>query len=295
MMLSVYVSAQAQEDKSSENNKTQVSEVYVQPGMYFGQSPTLTLDDYKTLAPGSTLLTNDFSTYDSHDNYGVTGNFAFAMAVGITFKNKNGDAPKRNPVLRIGVTYNSVSLDGLSYSKEERFAHDTLTSSQTGEMFFIDSIAYSGYNMNHKYDQLSVDASVLFRTNPEARWHLFGGIGATVGMSLISKTEISFYESNSIEDVEKDYDSYGGKFNKYHDDYNVDGITETYRNDNVYGFSGYVPMGVDFRISNKNEFFKNVHLYYEVRPKVSYTMVPELRSELSAGFQQGLGVKITWL
>jgi hypothetical protein len=295
LMLSVYGSVQAQENKSSDENKTQVSEIYVQPGLYVGQSPTLTLDDYKMLAPGSSLLNQDLSGYNSSNNYGVTGSFALAMAVGITFKDKNGTTAKKNPVLRVGITYNSVSFDDLSYSKSESFAHDTLTSSQTGEMYFIDSTVYSGYNMNHKYDQLSVDASLLFRTDPTARWHLFGGVGATAGISLISKTEISYYESNSIDQINGNYDTYGGKFSKYHNDYYGDKDTETFRNENVYGFSGYIPIGVDFRISNKNEFFKNVHLYYEVRPKVSFNTVPELRTNVTAGFQQGIGVKVTWL
>lgn len=116
------------------------------------------------------------------------------VLVGLQFSNKEKTMYKSNPLLRLGFTYSSgTNLMGGSF-KEDRIPFDTLTSSQTGQTAFIDSINTQGYNMNYRSEQLRFDGSIIFRTNPEARWSLFTGIGITAGISINARTDI--YYSN---------------------------------------------------------------------------------------------------
>jgi hypothetical protein len=61
-----------------------------------------------------------------------------------------------------------------------------------------------------------------------------------------------------------------------------------------YDFGAYLPLGVDFRIGNKRDFWKRIHLFYEARPSINMTAIPELRTITNASIFHGLGVKVKW-
>ena len=73
-----------------------------------------------------------------------------------------------------------------------------------------------------------------------------------------------------------------------------DHYTESANNENVIVFNAYIPLGVGFRISNNHEIFKHMHLFYEIRPSVHVTSVPELRTFTNPAIQHGIGVKVQW-
>jgi hypothetical protein len=74
----------------------------------------------------------------------------------------------------------------------------------------------------------------------------------------------------------------------------VEAQQELYSLKTVIGGSVYLPAGVDFRIGKRREFWKPVHLFYEIRPQVLYTNIPELGSSLRGGIQQGFGIRVKW-
>src|SRR5690606_33840629 len=132
--------------------------------------------------------------------------------------------------------------------------YDTLTSSQTGQVVYIDSVYTQNYSMDYVSEQLRLDGSVIFRTNPEGRWSLYAGIGFTVGLSVNATTEIYYSKYGRIEtrypngQTSHSYQYYypGSYISK----------TETFRNKTNFSVSPYIPMGVDFRIGKKREFWK---------------------------------------
>lgn len=53
-------------------------------------------------------------------------------------------------------------------------------------------------------------------------------------------------------------------------------------------------MGVDFRLGKNKEFWKKLHLVYELRPGINMVSVPELRTFATASIQQGLALRVVF-
>jgi hypothetical protein len=278
-----------QEEQTKTLNKISISEIYVQTGIYSGHSSMGTLTDFKLLAPQSILLNRDFSDYSSSNGLILNNNTMFSVVLGIQFSDKQNTSYKKNPLLRLGVTYFSgTTLTGNLY-KENTKTYDTLTSTNTGQTVYMDSIIRKNLGMNYSSEQLRFDGSLIFRTNPEARWSLFTGIGVTAGFSFNAYSEIYFSHTNSIEARFPN-----GNSSTYYSHFGNDWETEKFRNKNNLAFSTYIPMGIDFRIGKKSEFWKQIHLFYEFRPGINMTSIPELRTFTNATIQNVLGLKVSW-
>ena len=210
--------------------------------------------------------------------------------LGLQFSDKQKSAYKANPLLRLGISYFSGTSITSAFYKEERFPYDTLTSSQTGQVIYIDSINSKSYSMNYSSEQLRLDASLIFRTNPEARWSLFAGIGVNAGLSINASTDIYFnrYESSDTRFINGNGSSPYGYSNT------DNSKSENFKNKSNFGLSTYIPMGVDFRIGKKKEFWKRTHLFYELRPGVNITSIPELRTITNSSIQHGIGLRVSW-
>ena len=278
----------AQTDSSGVAQRMKITNVYVPLGFAFHTHRVSTLSDFQKLAPESILLDSNFNGYSSSQNsFTDNGGFVFSTLVGINFLNHSKTSYKTNPQLRVGVSYrNGMSLSR-SLRKETNTPYDTLTSSQTGEMIFIDSVTTDNYYMNYHNEQLRVHLSLIFRTNPKARWSLYGGAGLTAGISFNSQTEINYSHLNSTR----------SKINS--GDYQINSIgdqeftTEEFINKNGFGFSAFIPLGIDWRVGNKREFWKRLHIYYELSPEIDFTSVPELRTFVSSGAISNFGLRVS--
>jgi len=275
--------------EQSKVKRISIQEIYIQTGLFSERNASGTLKDFQSLAPQSILLKKDFTGYSSSQGVSLTSNTMFSILVGIKFSDKQKTTYKANPMVRVGLSYFSGSTLIGSLNKEDRKRYDTLTSAQTGQTIFSDSVSSKSTGMNYSFEQLRFDGSVIFRTNPEARWSLFTGIGITAGLSINAHTEIYDSKSDRTETPYSNgnnsfsYNSYGGEWR-----------TEKFRNKNNFGLSTYIPMGVDFRIGKKREFWKRTHLFYELRPGINMTSIPELRTVANASVQHGLGLKVSW-
>lgn len=266
-----------------------VKEFYIHTGLFSERNTSGTLKDFQTLAPQSVLLNRDLKDYSSSQGISLISNTMFSMLLGIQFSDKKKTAYKTNPLLRLGLSYFSGSTLTGNLFKEDRKTFDTLTSAQTGQITLVDSVNSRSYGMNYRYEQLRIDGSLIFRTKPEARWSLFAGIGITAGLSINANTEIYYSQSKSTQTRNSNSVSSSSAFSA-----GGEWKMERIRNKNNFGMSAYIPLGIDFRIGNKKEFWKRMHLFYELRPGINMTSIPELRNTTNVILQQGLGLKIAW-
>ncbi len=270
--------------------KFSIRDVYIQTGFFSDPYTTGTLHDFKLLFPESVLLNNDMTDFSQTSSFSYTSNNMFSALLGFQFRDKQKSIYKTNPLLRLGISYFSgTTLQG-GLSKTNRKPYDTLMSTQTGQAVYIDSVVIQQYSMNSSSQQLRFDGSLIFRTNPEARWSIYGGIGITAGLSINSSTDIYYakYERtdtrypNSIALY-----SYG-----YSSSYNSK--AENFRNRTIFGGSAYIPMGIDFRIGKLGELWKRTHLFYELRPSLNITSIPELRTITNTNIHHGFGFRVSW-
>lgn len=261
-----------------ENSKSiSITDVQLFSGMNIYPISSLSLDEMKAFAPNSTILAKDYSGFNSANYHSIYSNQSFSALLGINFKNK----PKRQ--LRVGLNYLSKTNFTGSAGREDTYPYDTLTSSQTGQQYFLDSSYSKHVRMQQEMEQLSLDASLIFRTDAEARWSFYGGFGLMLGYSFNATTNIYYSEWSS----ESNYsgENNGNNLNYEH---------EQFRNKNFLITSAYLPLGVNFRIGKDREFWKRVHFFYEMRPTVTVADMPEWNTLTQFSFTQGLGLKIKW-
>lgn len=252
--------------------------VYLQNGAFFGAGKG-NLSDFQTLAPQSVLLQQDLSSYQSYPamNLNFPGQ-SQSLSVGLKM------AKLPNATLRLGLMHtnqqNALSIGG---SFTETFRIDTLTSSQTGDQIFVDSFSTHSYNANYSQEQLRLDASLLLRYNADKRWSFYGGIGANFGLSYNAQTNVNQYVSP--------YGSgYGyGLFNDMV--YNGTHTQETFETKGGFGFGVYAPLGVDFQVGKKRDFWMPIHLYMELRPGFNVNQIAGLGTSFSAGNFSNIGLR----
>ena len=279
--------------ESEKIKKVQVTDFYITGGGLLTTMPTWNIDDFRTLAPQSTFANEDLSNFSEQNYYSFMDPFGshnsrqLSMMIGMNFADKSGTTIKGNPHLRLGVTYRSGSLLQGSMSRTESFTFDTLVANNSGSTFLQDSVNYINYNMNYATQQIQVDASVLFRTSPERRASLFGGIGIAAGVGINSRTEIYRSESDYVE-----ISGTGVNTTGYGSSYGGTNDLERTKNGAIFGSSIYVPMGVDLKFSMKNEFWKRVHWSFELRPAMNFMASPELGLLTTFSSYHGVGLKI---
>ncbi len=279
ILLIISFSFFGQEQQPKTVKRISIHDIYIQAGWLSEHNANAgTLTDFKKLAPQSVLLNNDLTGYSQSG--GSISNTMFSVMLGIQFSDKQKTTYKANPLLRLGIIFSGTNLTNGLY-KEDRKRYDTLTSSQTGQAVYVDSINSKNYSMNYSSQQLRFDGSLIFRTNPEARWSLFTGIGITAGFSFNTNTNILYSKYSKISSFPSSISSYSN-------------LTENYKNKNNFAFSSYIPMGIDFRIGKKREFWKRTHLFFELRPGINSTSIPELRTITNATMQYGFGLKVSW-
>lgn len=272
------------QNSTIKKRKLKVVDAAIAPGMTFHISPLGSFSDFQRINPKSVLLSENMDGYTISNGFMASAGPTFNANLGFNIANKAKTEYKSNTQLRIGITFSEISMSN-NLSKTDRKRFDTLTSSQTGQMVFSDSVTYSSYTMNYKTQQLRIDVSIIYRTNPAARWSVFGGIGIEAGESIMAYTDINYSEYSTVTPANS---TSGTSYSS-----NTPYRSEQIINKNTYGYAAYLPMGLDFRIGNKRGFFKQLHVFYEARPFVNYTYIPELGSINSVGIKSALGLRVT--
>jgi hypothetical protein len=172
--------------------------------------------------------------------------------------------------------------------KESRRTIDTLISQNTGQAYPLDSIYRDHYNLRYNTQQIKLDLSLIFRTDPQIRWGFYTGFGGTIGTTINTKTSIERFQRNSTSTHDRESPYIFAPNSESQLD------NESFINKNHMVYSAYIPLGIDFRMSKKNEFWKKIHLFYEMQLTLNITPIPELRTFTNLAFQNNIGLKISW-
>jgi hypothetical protein len=271
------------QEVSGNKKSVVVDDFSIKTGFLVNGNPTGSLTDFRTLAPQSNLLQNEFSGFNPFFNRNESNVVPFSVLVGLQFRERN--APKKHTTLRLGLSYLSGHVMTISLNERVRVPFDTLTSGRTESTILVDSIYGRNYFMNYSANQLRFDASLIFRTSSESRWNLFAGLGFSVGFSLNAFTEVFFSENSRLE---LDLDDFNPPIWQ---STNLQFVTERHNNRGFWATSVFIPVGVDFRMGQQHSFWGNVHLFYELRPSLNFISIPELRTLTLAGAQHGFGLR----
>jgi hypothetical protein len=273
----------SQENKPKKTRRMSIQELYVQPGFMIQADKSVNLADFKKLNPPTLLLNSDYSSSNNGYSSYISANTTFTGLIGIKFRNKEKAEYKTNPVLRIGLQANSgINLNNRFFNESKK-PYDTLVSVVTGEEFPLDSFINEYVSISYQSRQLRLDVSLIFNIRPEKRWSFFYGIGANAGVSTSSEIEFQYNQTGGIigEVFEYNVGKSGSISNFYQ---RVDQKTNS-------AISIYAPVGINFRIGKPGRKWENIFIYYEARPMVNVTSIPQLQTFTSSAFQQGIGMK----
>lgn len=266
----------------------EINELNLQLGYTGGELVNLSVEDFKTLAPNSYLINEDISGFNQ--NQGIMGgphNSIYTGSIGVIRKSSKGQ--KIIPQMRFGVNYTNRTLfsNGLSWSKSTHY--DTVTL-KNGESIYMDSTSTKSHSMYYSSENLRLDASLIFRFNPTGRWSFFAGLGLVSGISINAKTRLLYYESERF--ITKYPNNYASS--TWIENPEARQKNEEFKAKTNFMTSLSCPLGVDFRIIKKPGFWHNVHVFYELRPSINFTRIPELRTFTYANSQNGIGIRLTF-
>ena len=291
VMLAVTTAASAQDNTAPKAN-VRVSDLNASFSLIFQPNSLGTADTYRKLAPASPVLNGDLTGFESH-NY-ITFDFpgknpVASASLGLTFldKKKNEYRPF---TLRAGLSYmQSGYSTRLSRSTYTRF--DTLTSSNGGEPVYLDSVRNETISARYVADELRADVSLIFRTKPSARWGVYGGIGINAGFAVRAYTEVRYFEWHGVQSTYNDTQTMLSNNSVAGEN---TGNPQRYRNKSMAASSVYVPMGIDYRVANHNNFWKNMHLFVEGRFFANLSGIDHIGNDVNIGFMGGWGMRYTF-
>ena len=270
---------------SNLNAQIKITQIHINSGSFMDiDNSKNQLSDFSLLAPGSDILSKDFSAYQTNayyfsgglmrDNSFLSNSSNFqSIQLGLSF------AKCTKGTLRIGISNVHSELLNTSGFNYEGYVVDTLISSQTGQMYYVDSTISNYYNGNYSNDQLRLDAAYIFEVNAGKRWAFHAGLGLSIGMSYRSTTTLR------AEEYIQPYSGYEGTSNTQ----NIE--SESYGNFMVMGGSAYIPLGINFKLGNKREFWKPFVIYNEFRPTIQLNSIPNNTVKLNVGFGSTLGLR----
>ena len=270
---------------SNLNAQIKITQIHINSGSFMDiDNSKNQLSDFSLLAPGSDILSKDFSAYQTNGYYfsgGLMRDNSFlsnssnfqSIQLGLSF----AKCPKGT--LRIGISNVHSELLNTSGFNYEGYVVDTLISSQTGQMYYVDSTISNYYNGNYSNDQLRLDAAYIFEANAGKRWAFHAGLGLSIGMSYRSTTTLL------TEEYIQPYSGYEGTSNTQ----NIE--SESYGNFMVMGGSAYIPLGINFKLGNKREFWKPFVIYNEFRPTIQLNSIPNNTVKFNVGFGSTLGLR----
>lgn len=219
-------------------------------------------------------------------NYGYqTQRFAsrYGIALGLQVARSRNFKHK----LRLGIhggTY-QVPLDIHLYSQEV-YRVDTLVSTQTGQMQYVDSTFSRSQFISHHANMIYLDAAYLAHYMPDRRLSFYTGIGLLLGTSL--NNQLTSY-----------YSEFSGRthYNNY-TNYYANVFASQVETKELSSFTHarlYCPVGLNFRLSNRTALLRNMNLFTELAFALDYTNFGGFTNPMSYSMGVNGGVKFSFV
>ncbi|MCC5917338.1 MAG: hypothetical protein JJU02_08415 [Cryomorphaceae bacterium] len=186
---------------------------------------------------------------------------------------------KRGPIIRLGVILGDGYYSAGSLYKKESFPFDTLTSSSTGNVAYLDSLHHTSRDISFNSQQIGLNISAIFYWDKNARWSVYSGLGLGAVLNFNSYFLVSEDTHSSLQ-LRSSYGD-GERYNR-----NFEPIESERLSASTGGVAFvYLPLGLDFRIgTNPDNFWGKSHLFYEINPSVSIHNNSGLGTRYNAGF-----------
>jgi len=283
----------AQEPTEEPKKKMQITAFNLEFGSN-GAFTILTNEDYlkmKNSAVDPSLFISNPEDYDLSYSSGSGASFSPSVSIGITPYSKKNNDLNYNREIRIKLGGNFGNRRSFSYYNDTTAPYDTLISSVTNSTIYLDSTHRSYHSYMEIISEVNIGISYLFKTDASKRWHFYTGGGIEYGFAF--QDYVSIYDNESTSYHSNNSENY---YVSYHDpnyEYNYTD-TKSKLTSHSHFVRLYVPIGVNFRIANNNDFFKHINLYASVSPGIEFQIIPNVNTYTSPFIGMAfLGIRYT--
>ena len=243
-------------------------------GMTFYNGLPLTNFEMRMIAPNSQLLNQNFSNFPQQSFYGysITGNTGFSAGVSFKIYNRKQNKFIDYSSVHAGFCFAPVQIDGPSYYRQNSQPIDTLYPGN-GSTIYDDSISSENYDFNWGGKFLGVDLNQIFHTNDQHVFSFYTGYGLHAGMVLNTAFRGDYYKLKYLQTT-----TTPGGLNTTAGTSQSGSTWETQqeviKTKSVFCAGIYFPLGMQIRLSRKNNFWNKLCFTTEFRTGIDFQGVP---------------------
>ncbi len=243
------------------------------------------LNEFKLMAEDQSIfaLNDSFKISNSKfENINASG--IYGGHVLLSLPNKKAGGYHRNRMMRLGFTAGTSSGNVVMLSRLNELQLDSIQGSAVFER--TDSVAMFSYHSS----VFGLQTAYLISGNTLRRFSLYGGLGVGFSSNFnakIDKEEYSITSKYFVFDGKK-Y-TYDKKEYTFGDDGNRNNV-EPVKASTAITYQVVVPLGVQWRITKKDNWLKGVYVSLEMQGNLNYTKIKSGNSTFSLNSQSQLGL-----
>lgn len=244
-----------QDSIESKKIKLQFSGMSMQSGAIFQSAIDFPLEGFEKMSPNSGILLNDFSTFNYLD-YSLYLPKSMVELSGIFDLKKSTSNLRFNPKFSFGLGFSSgLSLAMYNDLYEPYYKIDSIFINRFNCYGYFDSIINKSVGIEYYTQNILLKGMFTIRSNTNKRFCIYGGFGLGIGITRQSRLEMYYSEKNEIRLENNVF--------LYNSDQTND--FETIQKKGGTSVDFFIPLGLDFRIGNKSEYWRMIHLFFEMR------------------------------
>lgn len=281
-------------------------------------SQTLKFNRVYDLSPNVGIEWMNFDQLNDNDWDKFTNGFSSISMVDSSFHSKGAEEPKKvmpvaglnftiglkkaaesekkvfTPLLRFSLNSSSGFKSRKEYEKGMEYVYDSLIQSSNGSVDYLDSTITHTYIKNYTSKASNFSSTFLIQTNRNKIISYYLGLGLGFGIGRNSSATISLQEKieiETIDGIESNVES-DGDYDWDSDSYSAPYIYKNeYKLKNYTLFQFFVPIGIDFRLYNKDNFFGRSVLSLEGQFGANWMSLPEIGSIQNTYFRFSFAYK----
>jgi len=275
------------QETASEKKALRLGNVFFSAGNYPGTSSTLSLEDFRQLAPGSALLQDDLSHYENSRNSFFDNSFLLRAGAAFSLK-QDGQKERRRHEFRLAAVYGYGTLYSNYFWKESRYAGDTFVSVKSGKIYVLDSVRTKSYMMEYTRKYLGLDASFILYSPLSRTFSFYAGMGMNGNFDFNNYVYTAYSVFRRFEQSGSSDAGYLIARGRSYIDYNEEYIPAS----KTFSASVFLPLGVEINPSKHEKSPGKLRLYYELRPLWRISAVPGLKAHTGFRLQQSAGLRL---
>lgn len=265
---------------SAQKLQWRISDIYFSVGKQKEYNASFTLQDFQRSFPNSEILAKNYDTL----NFPLTKKL-FPLDYPTTSKLLSfqiGLKSRRfkNGKFRIGARNISNSIQFSTYGGTSKVAaYDTIF--VDGNTFYVTIMKNKLLEIQTSCNKFFLDFSYIHSLPEERLMRIYAGFGLLAGLSYNSKFYTIYSEGNSVVSSSSPPNYYIKN-------------SENIKTKNKFISTLYVPIGFDFKLAKKNDFWKLIHLFAEIRPAMTLQNVARNKTVFKLSSNSNVGIRFSF-